>query len=288
VRVGWLGLGRMGGPMCDHVLAAGHVVAVHDPVEAAVAPRVARGARRAATPADVADGVDVVALVVRDDEQALAAVAGTDGVLHGAARGTRVLLHSTLAPATVRALHEAGAGRGVDVLDVPVSGSTVGAEAGTLVLMAGGDPAAIDAVRPLLDCYAGEVLRFGDVGAGMAAKLVRNMLQYVLFGATHEAMAVAEAAGLDLRAVAHLVRATKVSAFAEMVLDRATTQPFDPLADPEHTAWVESMVHLGWKDLADAFHLADEVGVPVPVARTAPRAYGLAMGRPLDPPPELA
>jgi 3-hydroxyisobutyrate dehydrogenase-like beta-hydroxyacid dehydrogenase len=114
------------------------------------------------------------------------------------------------------------------------------------------------------------------------------MLQYALFGATHEAMALAEAADLDLAAVAHLVRSTQASTLHDMLLDRPSAQPFDPDVDPARTAEVEATVRLGWKDLADAFQLADEVGVPVPVARTAPRAFGASMGRPLEPPPELA
>jgi 3-hydroxyisobutyrate dehydrogenase-like beta-hydroxyacid dehydrogenase len=288
VKVGWLGLGRMGGPMCDHVLAAGHDVAVFDPLADAVASRVERGARAAATPADAAAGAEAVAVVVRDDEQALDALLGVDGVLRGAPRGARVLVHSTLAPVTVRTLHAAGLEAGVDVLDVPISGGTAGAAAGTLFLLVGGDPESIDAVRPLLDCYGGEVVRFGDVGAGMAAKLVRNMLQYTLFGATQEAMELAEAAGLDLGAVAHLVRATQGGSHHDALLDRPSTRPFDPDEDPARTTEAEAYVRLAWKDLADAFQLADEVGVAVPVARTAPRAYGAAMGRPLPLPPDLA
>jgi 3-hydroxyisobutyrate dehydrogenase-like beta-hydroxyacid dehydrogenase len=288
VRVGWLGLGRMGGPMCDHVVAAGHDVAVFDPFPAAVAPRVARGAHEASSPAAAAAGAVAVAVVVRDDEQALAALLGAAGVFAGAPRGARVLLHSTLAPATVRTLHAAGLAAGVDVLDVPISGGTEGAAAGTLFLMAGGDPESIDAVRPLLDCYGGEVARFGDVGAGMAAKLVRNMLHYTLWGATQEAMELAEAAGLDLAAVAHLVRATKGASYHDVLLDRPSARPLDPDADPARATWAEAYVRLAWKDLADAFHLADELGVAVPVARTAPRAFAAAMGRPLLPPPDLA
>jgi 3-hydroxyisobutyrate dehydrogenase-like beta-hydroxyacid dehydrogenase len=288
VKVGWLGVGQMGGPMCDHVIAAGHDVTIFDPFPDAVAPRVALGAHAAPTPGAAAAGAEAIAVVVRDDEQALAALLGASGVLAGAPRGARVLLHSTVAPETVRTLHAAGLAAGVDVLDVPISGGTDGAAAGTLFLMAGGDHESIDAVRPLLDCYGSEVVRFGDVGAGMAAKLVRNMLHYTLWGATQEAMELAEAAGLDLAAVAHLVRATKGASYHDVLLDRPSTRPFDPDEDPARTAWAEAYVRLAWKDLAAAFHLADEVGVPVPVARTAPRAYAASMGHALPPPPELA
>jgi 3-hydroxyisobutyrate dehydrogenase-like beta-hydroxyacid dehydrogenase len=288
VKVGWLGVGRMGGPMCDQVIAAGHDVTIFDPFPDAVAPRVARGAHAAATPAAAAAGAEAVGVVVRDDQQALTALLGGSGVFAGAPRGARVLLHSTLAPETVRTLYAAGLDAGVDVLDVPISGGTEGAAAGTLFVMAGGDPESIDAVRPLLDSFSSEVARFGDVGAGMAAKLVRNMLHYTLWGATQEAMELAEAAGLDLAAMAHMVRATKGATYHDVLLDRPSARPFDPDRDPARTAWTEAYVRLAWKDLADAFHLADELGVAVPVSRTAPRAFGAAMGRPLEPPADLA
>jgi 3-hydroxyisobutyrate dehydrogenase len=271
--------------MCDHVLARGHEVTVHDPYAPAVAPRQAAGARVASSPADAARGADVVCVVVRDDAEARSAVADpVDGVVAGAAPGTAVLLHSTVSPGTIRDLAALCSVAGLTFLDAPISGGREGAVAGTLVVMCGGTPAAVDAVRPVVESFASEVVRFGDVGAGMAAKLARNAAFYTVWCALHEAMALAEAAGLDLAAFARLVRGTGVPDVHRSVLDRPTTQPFDEAEDPERAAAARHTLALGWKDLAAALQLADELGVAAPFAATARRSYGAANGLPVDPP----
>ncbi|HEV8298484.1 MAG TPA: NAD(P)-dependent oxidoreductase [Acidimicrobiales bacterium] len=287
MRVAYLGLGNLGGPLCDAVIEAGHDVAVFDPYEPAVAPRVAAGARRASSPADASQGADVVIVMVRDDAQATAAVLGPDGVLTAAGPGLAVVLHSTVAPMTVRALHGACAAAGVPFIDVGVSAGS-GRRPRAIYAMCGGDPDVIDRVRPVLRAYCRDIVRFGDVGAGMAAKLARNAIRYAIFGAMHEGFALAEAAGLDLDAMAHLYRGTfGTCADDEAVLGRDTMRPLDPddpAADPERIVSLRAMVTLGWKDLDDAFHLADELGVAMPIAQAAKRAYGPAMGVALEPP----
>src|SRR5688500_17324250 len=152
MQVGFLGLGHLGGGMCDHVLRGGHAVAVFDPVEEAVAPRVAAGARRATSPADASTGADVVCVVVRDDAQARAAVTGPDGVLAGIPDHGIVLLHATVAPGTVRDLDAACRARGVRFADVAI-GAGAGRETGEMYAMCGGDQATLDAARPVLSCF---------------------------------------------------------------------------------------------------------------------------------------
>jgi 3-hydroxyisobutyrate dehydrogenase len=275
----------MGGSMCDHVLAVGHAVAVHDPYEPAVATRAAAGARVAASPADAARDAEVVCVVVRDDAEARSAIADpATGVVASAVPGTVVLLHSTVAPATVRWLGDVCAPAGLRFVDAGISGGAHGAAAGTLYLMCGGDQAAIDAARPVLDCYADHVVRFGDLGAGMAAKLARNMAFYSVWTAVHEAQALAEAAGLDLAAFRHLCETTDVTDAVGYVLARPTAATFDPDADPERAAFARHTIGLGWKDLAGALDLAHELDVDVPLAAAARRTWGRATGLPVEPP----
>jgi 3-hydroxyisobutyrate dehydrogenase-like beta-hydroxyacid dehydrogenase len=285
VRVGFLGLGQMGGSMCDHVLSAGHTVAVHDPSEPAVAPRAASGARVATSPADAASDAEVVCVVVRDDAESRIAIAdaGT-GVVAGASPGAVVLLHSTVAPATVRELAGVCAAAGLRFVDAGISGGAPGAAAGTLYLMCGGDPAAIDAARPVLDCYADHVVRFGDLGAGMAAKLARNLAFYSAWTALHEAQLLAEAAGLDLAAFHHLCATTDVPAVIDYVLGRSSAGLLDPAAEPDRAAAARHTIGLGWKDLAGALALAHELDVDIPVAAVVRRTWGPATGLPVEPP----
>lgn len=286
MRVGFLGLGQMGGPMASHVIAAGHDVALYDPVPAAVEARLRGSARAAHSPADAADGAEVVCVVVRDDRQSIDAIAGAGGVLESAAPGTVVLLHATVAPATVRTVADACDARGVRFVDAGITGGTTGAEAGTLYTMCGGDPDAIDDARPVLDAYSRHVVRFGEIGAGMAAKLARNAMQYQVWVGVHEAMALAEAAGLDLRQFEHLCRESGIAELMAVQLARPTTRPVDPDADPERTRWLRHIVDLGWKDLHDAIELGTEVGLDdgLDMLRVARRRYGAAMNLPLLPP----
>jgi 3-hydroxyisobutyrate dehydrogenase-like beta-hydroxyacid dehydrogenase len=148
--------------------------------------------------------------------------------------------------------------------------------------MCGGAPALIDAVRPVLDVYCSDVVRFGEIGAGMQAKLIRNALRYALWGALYEGLALAEAAGLDLGAMAQLYRGTMGMTFDdEILISRPTMRPIapdDPAADPQFVAQMSAAVSLGWKDLDDAFLVADAYGLELPVARAARPLYGPALG----------
>jgi 3-hydroxyisobutyrate dehydrogenase-like beta-hydroxyacid dehydrogenase len=117
----------------------------------------------------------------------------------------------------------------------------------------------------------------------MAAKLARNMMQYTTWVATYEAVALAEAAGIDFEAFAHLVRETDVKSTAEFVLGRGTGGRVDPARDAEAVRGASATVGLGFKDLKDAFHLADEVGADVALARAARPRFGYAMGLEVTP-----
>jgi 3-hydroxyisobutyrate dehydrogenase-like beta-hydroxyacid dehydrogenase len=283
MRVAFLGLGQMGGHMCDHVIAGGHDVTVFDPYPPAVEPRAEAGAKVAATPAAAARNADAICVVVRTDEQALESIAGPDGVLDGAPAGAIVMLHSTVAPETVRRLHQACVAKGVRFIDAGISGGESGSLAGTLYMICGGDQATIDDAKPVLQCFARHVVRFGDIGAGMAAKLARNMMQYTTWVATHEAAALARAAGIDFDAFAHLVRETDVKNTAEFVLSRGAGTLLDPDRDDAAVRGVTATVGLGFKDLKDAFLLADEVGADVALARAARPRFGRAMGLDVTP-----
>jgi 3-hydroxyisobutyrate dehydrogenase len=280
-RVSFCGLGNLGAPICTALVASVHAVQAFDPRPEALAPLVALGATSCSSPADAASGADLHVVMVRDDAQALACVTGDDGILTSARAGSVVVSHSTVAPETVTRLSAACAAADVGFVDAGISRGA-GRPIGKLYAMCGGTPETIDAVRPVLDVYCSDVVRFGEVGAGMQAKLIRNALRYAMWGALYEGLALAEAAGLELAAMAQLYRGTFGMTFDdEVVISRTTMRPLaldDPTAAPEFVAQMSAAVALGWKDLDDAFLLADAFGLDLPVARAARPLYGPAMG----------
>ena len=263
-RVAAIGLGRMGGPMVDHVIAAGHDVCVVDVDRAAVAPRVAAGATAADTPAEAARDADAVLVVVLDDQQVFDVLTGPDGALSAAPSGCVVCVHTTAELATIESVAERGATRGVVVLDAGVTGGEPGAQAGTLITMVGGSQAAVDRIRPLLDTFSREVVHAGPLGAGMSLKLARNAAGYVMMAAVHEAMTLAKAAGVDLEVLQHVLTESAVAAQGFAPFQLGGPDPVDGDAPEPLRDMLAHTYRLGAKDLSQAQALAARLGVEVP------------------------
>lgn len=280
-QVAFYGLGQLGLPICRALGASVHRVRAYDPRAAAVAALEGSGVAGATSVADAAHGADVAVVIVRDDAQVHDVLLGPAGALAVLREGAIVALHSTVAPATVREVHAACQAHGVRFVDVGIS-TGAARPMGGYYAMCGGDVAAIDELRPVVSVYCSDVVRFGEVGAGMAAKLVRNAVRYTAWAVMYEGFALAEAAGLDLAAMAHLYRGTfGTSPDDELVLGRTTMAPLDAGRDPSTAEYVARMtptVTLAWKDLDDAYHLADELDVDVTMARAARARFGPAIG----------
>ena len=198
MRVGWIGTGVMGSSMCGHVLAAGHEVAAHTRTRSKAEPLLARGARWARTPADAATASDVVFTMVGYPADVREVILGEQGVLAGARRGATLVDMTTSEPTLAVEIDEAARAKGVATLDAPVSGGDVGARSATLSIMVGGDEAALERVRPLLDLMAKTVVRQGGPGAGQHAKLVNQILIATGIIGVCEALLYGYRAGLDL------------------------------------------------------------------------------------------
>ena len=198
MRVGWIGTGVMGSSMCGHVLAAGHEVAVHTRTRSKAEPLLARGARWARTPADAATASDVVFTMVGYPADVREVILGEQGVLTGARRGATLVDMTTSEPTLAVEIDEAARAKGVPTLDAPVSGGDVGARSATLSIMVGGDEAALERVRPLLDLMAKTVVRQGGPGAGQHAKVVNQILIATGMIGVSEALLYGYRAGLDL------------------------------------------------------------------------------------------
>jgi len=219
--VGFVGIGDQGAPMAARIGSAGFDLAVWARREAAYEALGDAPHRRAASMAAVADGADVVCLCVRTDRD-VEEVGGE--VLAGMAPGSTLLVHSTVRPTTVVAL-AATAGE-VTVLDAPVSGGRFAAAAGTLVTMVGGDPDALERVRPVLAAHSDRIVHLGPLGSGLVAKAVNNGLFTAQLGLAASALAAGTALGLDPDRLAEVLTGGSARSSAmEMVVrlpDRAT------------------------------------------------------------------
>jgi 3-hydroxyisobutyrate dehydrogenase-like beta-hydroxyacid dehydrogenase len=218
-----IGTGRMGTAMAVRLARAGHQLVLYNrtreraeqaaaetgsrAVGASTGPAPAPAARVVATAAEAAAAAGehgTVLVSLADDAAVTAAYQGPDGLVAGLAPGTVVADTSTVAPGTVRELEPLVTRRGAVLLDTPVSGSVAVVQRGELTVLAGGDPAALDRIRPILDGFARLVFHLGPLGAGATMKLAVNSIVHALNQSVAEALVLAERAGVD-RAAAYRV-----------------------------------------------------------------------------------
>ena len=200
-RVGWIGTGVMGTPMCGHLLASGHPVTVFNRTPERARGLLERGAAWAESPQAVAQHADVVFTMVGFPDDVREIVLGPAGTLAGAGHGTILVDMTTSEPSLAREIYEAARARGVASLDAPVSGGDVGARAAGLSIMVGGDRDAFERVAPLLRCLGATIVHQGPAGAGQHTKMVNQILVASGMVAVSEALLYAHQAGLDLPTV---------------------------------------------------------------------------------------
>src|SRR5256885_12509541 len=176
MRIGFIGLGNMGGPMALNVLKAGHTLVVSDLRQELAKPHMALGATWASTPKAVAAASEVVFTSLPGPREVEAVALGPGGILEGAAGGTVYVDLSTNSATLIRKIHGVCAQRGVDVLDAPVSGGVPGARSGTLAVLVGGGESLYRRVKPVLDAIGDKVTWVGGVGFGTVAKHLHNMV----------------------------------------------------------------------------------------------------------------
>lgn len=271
-RLGFIGLGLMGRPMTLRLLAAGYAVAVWNRSPDKMAALVDKGAQAAASPAAVARAADIVLMCVTDQLAAESVLFGPDGVAAGGARGKLVVDFSSIAPASARALaarleRECGMG----LVDAPVSGGTVGAEQGTLAIMAGGKAEDIERARPVVAHLAQRFTRMGEAGAGQVTKLCNQIIVGCLFPVIAEAVRLAEAAGVDAKMLPVALKGGFADSLPLQVFGaRMAARQFEPAL---------GAVSIMLKDLENAAAVARERGVPLPMARTAAELYRLLVAQ---------
>ncbi|MGB6241215.1 MAG: 3-hydroxyisobutyrate dehydrogenase [Castellaniella sp.] len=203
--IGFIGLGHMGGPMAQNLLKAGHALKVFDLVPAALQVATQAGATATASAAEAASGVDLVVSMLPASRHVEGLYLGDQGLLNTIAKGTLVLECSTIAPESARKVSKAAAGRGIRMLDAPVSGGTGGAVAGTLTFIVGGAAADLEAAMPYLQVMGKNIFHAGEAGAGQVAKICNNMLLGIQMAGTAEALALGVANGLDPKTLSDII-----------------------------------------------------------------------------------
>lgn len=199
VRVGFVGIGKMGWPMARNILAAGYPLAVHD-VDPARAERFAAevGGTAAVTPAELGRSADVVVTMLPSGNEVRDVLLGEDGIVSTLAAHSVVVDMSSSSPVGTRELGETLAARRIALIDAPVSGLVAKAETGTLTIMLGADDeAALDKVKPIVETLGERLVRIGRLGAGHAMKALNNYVAGTAFVATAEALIVGKRFGLD-------------------------------------------------------------------------------------------
>jgi 3-hydroxyisobutyrate dehydrogenase-like beta-hydroxyacid dehydrogenase len=192
--------------MAGHWVAAGHEVTVFNRTASRAEAWCDRyGGRSAPTPREAAEGAELVAVCVGDDDDVRSVVAGDQGVLAGLAEGAVLVDHTTASAALARELERAARDRGVGFLDAPVSGGQAGAEKGALTIMVGGEEGVFERALPALEVYARSVRRLGPAGAGQLTKMVNQICIAGVLEGLAEGLAFAERAGLDAAAVVDVI-----------------------------------------------------------------------------------
>ena len=257
MKLGFIGLGVMGRPMALHLLKAGYELAVYARRAEAAQPLVDAGARRLATPAEVAANSEVVFTMVTTGADVEAVALGEQGIIHGAKPGTVLVDMGTIPPGTARRIAAALAARGIETIDAPVSGGEIGAQNATLAIMAGGKAEVLARVRPLLEKLGKTLVHIGPNGAGQVAKACNQMIMVSCIEAVAEAMLLAQQSGADPEKVRQaLAGGSAGSRVLEVFGARMTARDF--------RAGVEARLH--HKDFGILLDEAVALGAPLPIA----------------------
>jgi 3-hydroxyisobutyrate dehydrogenase-like beta-hydroxyacid dehydrogenase len=274
MRIGFIGLGNMGGPMALNLIKAGHALVVHDVRREAAAPHLERGAKWADSPRAAARESELILTSLPGPKEVEAVALGPDGIIHGAVAGTVYADLSTGSPTVMRKLHAAFKEKGVHVLDAPVSGGVWGAQRGSLQVMVGGDESIYREVKAVLGAVGDKVGYMGPIGAGTIAKLVHNMISITTRTIVAEGFTLGVKAGVKPEALLEAIRGASFGQgllLSQMLPNVVFKGDFDT---------VRFALRLARKDIGLATELAREYDVPMPMAAVAEQIMmeGLARG----------
>jgi 3-hydroxyisobutyrate dehydrogenase-like beta-hydroxyacid dehydrogenase len=264
MRVAFLGLGIMGQSMATNLVKAGHEVSVWN----RSAGKQVEGTRTAATPAEAAQGAEVVWMAVSDTAAVEGVLFGSDGVEASLTENMIVVDSSTISPSATRKFAERVAKKGAHYVDSPMTGSKVAAEAGSLLFMVGGDEADIERLKPLYAAMGKKIFHMGEVGKGQSTKLVMNLQIALIYEGFAEALTLAAKLGVDAEKLIPLVNASMVkSGVVEYKAPFVLNRDFSP----------NFPLRLMRKDIRLALDAAKEVRAKLPALETVEEVYDLAI-----------
>jgi 3-hydroxyisobutyrate dehydrogenase-like beta-hydroxyacid dehydrogenase len=275
MKVGYIGVGNMGGPMCRNLIKkSNHQVTVFDLNAAALKTCTDLGATGAKSVAEVTKGADVVMTSLPMPKDVETVTLGDNGILANLKAGQTYIDLSTNAPSMVKKIGAAMAAKGIHMLDAPVSGGTTGAEAATIAIMVGGDKKVFDDALPVLQSFSAKVIHMGPLGTGTVAKLVNNMMAFCNAAAAAEGMMLGVTAGLDPKKLIEVIAGSSGNSNAfKSFSERSLSGEFSP----------SFALNLAYKDLHLALELGDELGVPLPQGSSTHNLQRMARGMGLGP-----
>ena len=262
VVVGFIGLGTMGGKMVTNIQRAGYQVIVHDLHRQSATHHLQAGAEWADTPRAVAERSDVILTSLPEPADVERVALGADGLIEGVKKRAAYFDLSTNSPGVIKRIHDAFAAKGVHMLDAPVSGGPSGAASRKMAIWVGGDKAAFDKYRAVLDAMADHAAYIGEIGTATVTKLVHNMSGYAITCALAETFTLGVKAGMDPVTLWEAVR--QGVGGRRLTFDGLLEQFLPGKYDPPNFA-----LKLATKDVALATGLARELGVPMRICNLA-------------------
>jgi 3-hydroxyisobutyrate dehydrogenase-like beta-hydroxyacid dehydrogenase len=270
MKTGFIGIGRMGGHMAKHILAAGFDLTVHDIRKEAAAGLLEKGARWADTPKIMAESCDLVITSLPAPKEMQDVVYGPNGLMEGWKAGDIYVDMTTNSPAIVRQVAKDALAKGVTVLDAPVTGGTMGAEGGTLAIIVGGEKNGLEKIHKVLEAMGTKIYHAGDVGCGNIAKLVNNVISITANSIMAEAFVLGVKAGVDPQILWE-------------VATTGTANNWDLARYPQHVFKGNFepgfRLSLASKDMGLAIQLGREYGIPLTVAAAADQVFMAAKAR---------
>ena len=272
MKHGFIGVGNIGAPIARQLLAAGHSLVVHDLRRGAVQALLSAGAIWSDSAAVLAAECEVVATCLPGPSEMEQVCLGPGGIVGVIRPGGLYIDHTTNSPLLVRRVHDVLAAKGVAMLDAPVSGGMEGAQTRDLLVMAGGEPAAFERARPLLDAVAKRVLYTGQIGTGSIAKIMHNSASFTLDLVMAECWTTAVKAGLDTATIVEVFNEAALGQMMSLKVRLPATYlrgNFDP----------RFSLALAHKDLGLAQELARATQTPMPLGALCEQEMAEAMGR---------
>ncbi len=273
IRVGFIGLGNMGQPMAERILAAGFPLAVHDARQDAARALIEQGAEWAASPQSLAEDADIVCAALPGPVEAEDVFFGENGICRGIQPGSILLDFSTNSTMLVRKMHDALRETGASMLDAPMSGGVEGAKHGALTLLVGGDTSTLEKVRPLLECLAKSIVHGGAIGSASICKALHNCAVFCANLATVECLTAGVKAGVDAKTLTEVFQKSGLGRNPDLQVAMPATLFRGNFRPPRFA------MKTAWKDMRLATELARFVDVPMRMAELCEAEMTAALRR---------